>query len=228
MEAIELLRWQRRFAHHEAGQRLQGGPRCAKVDPLLDRGPDLGPGAGLPRLRLERPGLGGLDFDLAGGRLLSGVERAGGGGGRRRLVQPSHAERRARQLELAGRRLEQAIAGIVQHAQGLVPAARLVQPRRQPGGELGAEPFVEGGGRRQADERFGPACRPGLAERRDEAFAVVPIEARAVVRRHRRGQSQIAPEGEEETIQLRQQAPDSQERVRRKCAGFGRPDALQA
>ncbi len=99
--------------------------------------------------------------------------------------------------------LHQPVAPIPDDLRAFIEAGRGQVAVGQPPGGLDRELLVHGPDLGEADVGFGAPGRPGALLGAVEGFAVIPVEPGVVVEAVRRGAGQVAPEGQQEAIQLR-------------------------
>ncbi len=205
VELVELIAVQGHVPGQEFGDRLQAGLRRIEVEQEVQQGHVLGPSAPAAGAdhRLLEPGGGGLYLrgPLGSGWFQLPRSRRGGGG----LGRPPQAQLGMRQPELALRVVKELMARVVQHLDQPLPAAAAGEPSRQSCRALGAQGAVGVQGFGHADIGFRPAGGPGALEGLGEALGIVPIEPGVIVHAVRRSGEHVAPESQDEPVQMRQQ-----------------------
>ncbi len=100
---------------------------------------------------------------------------------------------------------EQIVAGVVQHLDETPPAADAGKPPRQPRGALGAQGPIGVKRLGHADIGLRRAAGPGALEGLGEGPRVLAVQLGVVVHVARRSGEHIAPESQDEPVQMRQQ-----------------------
>ena len=209
MEIVELVAVQRRVAGQECLRRPQARLGRIQLDQPVEQGQGRGPGLRTARRALRLLQLEDLGLHFGGparDRRIEFARPSRGGHGR---SGPSQSQLRLSQPQLAGGVSEQAVARVAENLERLAPAAGAQQSVDHAAGSLGAQGARDIQRLRHADIGFRPPVRPGLAEGFGEALRLVAIQPRVGVAVLRRGFQQVAPEGQDEPVQMRLQRSGS-------------------